>query len=380
VFPEHEFDVEFTIDNGSEVHSGYAQTTAKCGVCHSVHRAPVYGTTSNGTSPTTSSRYTLSPYATANADTQLLLRSTAAGACDFCHVTSGFNLMYGGDATKQWVSSTDTEYSWNEFYGHTTGCVSCHAVHGANALPGSKVLKYTGVKYSSGFELRAQDELWGTDSPLYATWEDLTTNTLRQSAIDDGVTQADAAVTVNCATCHHNYSPDNNYMINDDLDAVALFQSGAWANPNGSTYVYNTATEVPGDPPGAGAWGNTFVMKYHNHPMKNADANFTSPGASAGINNVGKSVSDEDSYTCRSCHNAPREVLDGQFVIQSFPHYTPGYYKFMTAMDQAAFDTPDTFEEVDMGRIPFFETGTKGPAIMNDGYCIKCHSGIGTAY
>ncbi len=385
VFPEHEFNVEFTIDNGTEVHSGYAQTTAKCGVCHSVHRAPVYGTATAGTSPTTSSRYQLNPYETANADTQLLLRSTAAGACDFCHVTSGQKLMYGGDATKAWVSSADTAYSWNEFYGHTTGCPSCHSTHGASTLPGSKNLKYDGVKASSGFNLRVQDEIFG--GPLWATKADMIAGVLKPSALADGVNLRDASITANCSTCHYNYSPDNNTMINDDLDSVALFQSGAWSKPNGSLFVYNTATQVPSAALGAGAWGNTFVMKYHNHPMKNADVLFTSPGA-GGLATDG-SVANFDSYNCVSCHTAPRStVMDGAYIVQSFPHYTPGYYKFMGALDQGAFQTPATKADVDLGRAGYYNQpkwmATLGhlgrPAVMNDGYCLKCHSAIGTSF
>ena len=50
VFPAAEFHITFDIDNGSWAlgtatpHSGYSQSTAKCGVCHAVHRAPTAGT------------------------------------------------------------------------------------------------------------------------------------------------------------------------------------------------------------------------------------------------------------------------------------------------------------------------------------------------
>lgn len=380
--------LSYSIDNGSWAlgtatpHKGYSQTTAKCGVCHSVHRAPTQGTASTA-DPTTSSRYALTGYtAIATPDTQLLLKSNAAGSCAFCHIIGGHEDMYGGDVTMSWTTNSNPELSWNEFYGHTSNCVQCHAVHGAYTLPGSKILKYQGVKSSSTFQLKVQPEVY-TNSPLWASQADMINGVLKPDAIADGVTLAEAAVTAHCSICHANYSPDNNYMINNDLQNVQLFQSGAWASANGVTTPW-----VPGVSPGT--WSNTFSMKYKNHPMKNADAIFTSPGATG--NATDGSVSVADSYNCQSCHNAPK-VKDGIFIVQSFPHYTPGYYKFMEALDQTAFATPDTVAEVNLGRIPFYEaahlgdsgkvsadTFGKGPAIMNDGYCTKCHTEVGQTW
>ena len=365
----------FSINNGSYAdgtaspHKTYSQTTAKCGVCHQIHRAPTLGTASTA-APTTSSRYTLSGYtALATPDTQLLLKSTANGACAYCHISSGYHLMYGGDATMAWVTNADAELSWNEFYGHSTSCTQCHAVHGAYTFPDSKILKYSGVKASGTFELIVQPEIYGASSPLYASLANVQDGVLKASAIADGVTLEDAAVTGLCSICHANYSPDNNTMINNDLKNAQLFQGGAWANANGSTspWVYGVS---------AGTNSNSFSMKYKNHPMKNADALFSSPGAT--LNATDGSVSITDSYVCQSCHNAPTGQLDGMYFVQSFPHYTPGYYKFMAAQNQAAFSTPDTKAEVDLGRIPFYEADPlHAPAIMNDGFCTKCHVNIG---
>lgn len=374
VFPDAA-GLNFSIDNGSYAlgtaspHKTYSQTTAKCGVCHSVHRAPTLGTSSTSM-PTTSSRYSLNGYTAANADTQLLLKSTAAGSCVYCHVSSGYHLMYGGDATMSWTTNADPELSWNEFYGHTNNCVQCHAVHGAYTLPGSKILKYEGVKASSTFELQVQPEVY-TTSPLWNTKADMIAGNLTAAAVADGVTLEDAAVTAHCSICHANYSPDNNTVINNNLQNVQLFQSGAWASANGNTTPWVQGVS-------AGTWSNTFSMKYKNHPMKNADALFSSPGAT--LNATDGSVSIADSYNCQACHNAPSDQLDGMYFVQSFPHYTPGYYKFMEALDQTAFSTPDTVAEVNLGRIPFFEADPlKAPAIMNDGYCTKCHVNVGVS-
>jgi cytochrome c553 len=302
--------------------------------------------------------------------------------------------MYGGDITMAWTTSADAEYSWNEFYGHTNNCVQCHAVHGAYTLPDSKILKYQGVKSSSTFALQVQPEIYGAASPLYASKADMIAGVLKPAAIADGVTLEDAAVTANCSICHANYSSDNNALINANLQNLQLFQGASWDTPNGSA---PTQPWVPGVK--AGGWRageppaiwNTFSMKYKNHPMKNADAKFSSPGATG--NATDGPVSAADSYYCQSCHNAPTELLDGQYIVQSFPHYTPGYYKFMAALDQSAFATPVWKAEVDLGRIPFFEhadqglwpingvvNAWKGPAVMNDGYCTKCHTEVGMTF
>ena len=95
-------------------------------------------------------------------------------------------------------------------------------------------------------------------------------------------------------------------------------------------------------------------------------------------------VSNTGSSTCQSCHNAPTYREDGGYIYQSFPHYTPGYYKFMVAQNQAAFDTPATAAEYMEGREEFYNTvalpNPGRPAIMNDGYCTKCHNTVGVDY
>ncbi len=229
----------FSIDNGSYAlgtaspHKGYSQTTAKCGVCHSVHRAPTLGTGSTA-APTTSSRYALNRlhhdrHRRHSAATEV----HRSDACAYCHISSGYHLMYGGDATMAWTTSADAEYSWNEFYGHTSNCVQCHAVHGAYTLPGSKILKYQGVKASSTFELQVQPEVY-TNSPLWASKADMLAGTLKPAAIADGVTLEDASVTAHCSICHANYSPDNNTMINNDLPTCSSSRAARGRTPTAS--------------------------------------------------------------------------------------------------------------------------------------------------
>lgn len=399
VFPST-WNVTFNIDNGTSPHGLYSQTSAKCSVCHSVHRAPTAGTSSQSTldfggTANSSSRYAESTW-TAQATTQLLLRSSAAASCTYCHVSSGAKKMFGGDASLALFG--EGENSWNEFYSHTTGCTSCHAVHGANTFGGNGVaglvLKYQGVKKLGTIPLVVQPEVYG-NSPLYANFTDMVNGNVKAAALTAGVTPLTAAVTAQCSICHVNYSPASNQVINPGWTNPNLFQGGSWGSANGSTqgiFVGTTADPVAALPgvPGATYTNRAFtgtpsswIMAFKNHPMKVPDATFAGAGAGAGVAGL-VSVSGTQSLTCQSCHDAPT-VLTAGYYVSSFPHYTPGYYKFMRAQDQAAFDTPATIGQVMLGREGFFNsgfgTGRPGkPAIMNDGYCKKCHTTVGSMY
>lgn len=403
VFPST-WDVEFNIDNGTSPHGLYSQTSAKCGVCHSIHRAPTAGTSSKSTldfggSANTSSRYAESTW-TAQATTQLLLRSTAAGSCSYCHISSGAKKMFGGDASLALFG--EGENSWNEFYSHTTGCTSCHAVHGAKALGGNGVaglvLKYQGVKKLGTIPLVVQPEVYN-NSPLYANFNDMVNGNVKAAAIAAGATPLSAAVTAQCSICHVNYSPASNQVINPDWSNPNLFQGGSWGSANGTTtpiFVGTTADPVlalPGYPgaayttrtPAPGATPSSWIMAFKNHPMKVPDAVFSGAGAGSNVSGLlPVTPANKQSLTCQSCHDAPTTLVAGYYV-SSFPHYTPGYYKFMTAQDQSAFDTPSTIGEVMLGREGFFNSGfgtnrPGKPAIMNDGYCKKCHTTVGSMY
>jgi nitrate/TMAO reductase-like tetraheme cytochrome c subunit len=403
VFPPADFNVSFAIDNGTSPHGLYSQTSAKCSVCHSVHRAPYLGTSSQSTLDfgglaQTSSRYAESTW-TAQADTQLLLRSTAANSCSYCHISSGAKKMFGGDASSILAGGifSDGVNSWQEFYAHTTGCTSCHAVHGANTFQGNGVaglvLKYQGIKKLGTIPLVVEPEVY-TNSPLYANFTDMINGTVKPAALAAGATPLSAAITAQCSVCHVNYSPANNQVINPNWTNPNLFQGGSWGSANGSTrgiFVGTTADPVAALPgyPGA-AFTNravtgtpsSWIMSFKDHPMKVPDAVFAGPGAGSGVASAGP-VANAQSLTCQSCHDAPTILVAGYYV-SSFPHYTPGYYKFMTAQDQGAFDTPSTIAQVMLGRQGFYNSFSPGrpgkPATMNDGYCKKCHTTVGSMY
>lgn len=92
---------------GESPHGGYTTSTDKCKVCHAVHGAAVSG--------------------------QRLLRSEAANACTFCHITGGFAIdqPYGIDETGYTIDYENNHASSHE--GSTyAGCQSCHSVHGSD--------------------------------------------------------------------------------------------------------------------------------------------------------------------------------------------------------------------------------------------------------
>jgi hypothetical protein len=419
VFPVA-WNVDFAINNSASPHFGYAQSTAKCSVCHAVHRAPTAGTSAFATkdltgtgfgrntttgalidtgTAVTSSRYTANPW-TSEATTQLLLRSSAARACIYCHIVQGApDKMYGGVSSLAPYASEGAD-GWGEFYAHTTGCTACHAVHGANTFKGSgvatKILKYQGVKNLGTIPLVVQPEVYAGNPALYTSFTNMVNGSLSASASAAGVTRLQGAVTAQCSICHASYAVGE-AEVNANFLNAELFQPGSWNTANGSTaqiIVGTTASPVSVLPgiagityTSVGSSQGSLIMKYKNHPLKGGGQPFKGAGAGAAFTVGNIIVSNTSSSACQSCHNAPESLVQSGYVVQSFPHYTPGYYKFMSAQTQGLFDTPVTNAEVMLGRRGFYSTYIPAtfsrpgrPAVMNDGYCTKCHNTVGTDY
>lgn len=108
--------LEWVDSYGSDTpHNGFTTTSAKCAVCHSVHKAA--------------------------ADGQLLLRTTSEDACVYCHISSTTGLIgiYDGDTSLY----TDDNKNNHSLAGGAP-CIGCHSVHGADTYTGkiaSKILK-----------------------------------------------------------------------------------------------------------------------------------------------------------------------------------------------------------------------------------------------
>ncbi len=284
-------------------HQGYAEGTDKCAVCHAVHNAPVTGSAyTTGTvqwGPTTD-------------DTEMLLRSSVANACVYCHISTaiGGKQLYNGDATL-WTNPTSVSaYAENVAHNrNSANCVNCHSVHGASTFGGavaSKILKYPDTT-------KFQDEDFGANG-LFADAAAAKTDSNR-----------DAQVSVFCTQCHQNYSPSSETTLNADGDVVT--KDAAYTGPTGT---------------GGG-------IMYKSHPMKSAETTFSAKGATST-----KTAAFAGSNYCRSCHDAGGVDSPAGVIDNSFPHYTAGAYNFMKAGANAAG-----------------AEGLHDKAV--DGHCLKCH-------
>lgn len=347
-------------------HAGYSTTTVKCSVCHSIHRSSVPGlrirNQVNGdwiVGDTTS-------------DSQMMLRSSVANSCDYCHIetAAGGVRLYNGNEENRHSAL------WDGGYGHTVtnACTYCHAVHGANTFKGDatsaagKTIKYTATQHTrnelfstvlpsgnvvygvtswginpnvagnmanhtfhnpdSGEDIviGVEDEIYTEDASGVLTDPNnkaqvlglqnlvLGTGTLINSAAD--ASWKDVQVGAFCTTCHSNmYSSASENVQNPDQD------SGLWGG------TYGGWTDVAAFPYSSGTW------KVKGHPVVDATADFAAGGSTLG---TGKTVAWASADTCRKCHDAGTDDAPAGVVYSSWPHITPGYYRFMGAGASAA--------------------------------------------
>jgi len=303
-------------------HIGYTVNTDKCAVCHAVHNAPVAGTSWNASTTPLPDPWT----ARTGEETQMLLRSSVANACVYCHIETNIGgvQLYNGDATK-WTSPT----GFNENVAHNRGsanCVNCHSVHGSGTFKGSATSKILKAPVQASF----QDEVFGTstnvalDGGLYAD---------RDTAVADMALGKDYQVTVFCVQCHQNFSRAAETTLNPDGD-----------------FVYGDAAYVDGDP--------AANKQYKSHPMKAAETTLTANGKTAAVGTVAWKAS----TTCRSCHDAGFTDQAAGVTDSNFPHYTAGAYNFVKVAANAA--------------APAVGSGNDH---ASDGMCLKCHVQDGTA-
>ena len=311
-------------------HQNYQLTTEKCAVCHSVHAAAASNAAAG----------VFGADATGANETQLLLRTSAADACTYCHITStvaGLQI-YGGVAS---------QYTVGDVYGHngsaSAACTSCHSVHGADTFGG----------YIAGKILRAGGNVVGSASGQVQSEAAATLNTaLAPSTVFNaaGAGNGDMQVTAFCTRCHKTFS---------DASEQTITASGYFKAYNGAV---------------------TFgAQSYKNHPLKAADAVFSANGAT-----FTGTAAFAGSETCRSCHAAGSTRRStsyggpGGLVAWSFPHYTPGNADFLVA----GAGTADPNIGIDNTSLtkPAGSTAVSNPS--EDGVCLRCHtnaSAIGNA-
>ena len=99
--------------------------------------------------------------------------------------------------------------------------------------------------------------------------------------------------------------------------------------------------------------------------MTSSVATYANPAASPQARS-GK-VAFAPSSTCRSCHDAGGTDQGAGIHADSFPHSTPGYFRFMHSAGSIA------------------DSSHENTAGMQDGLCLKCHrssetTGVGLTY
>lgn len=294
-------------------HKNYSLNTQKCQVCHSVHSAPGV--------PTAAPNQWSDTWAITD-NPELLLRSTVANACTYCHVQTNIGgvQIYNGDAGR---------YTIEDPFGHNanaaTGCSDCHSVHGADTFAGAvvgKVLRANGgtIANTAG---NVQSEL----ASYYAS--------IGVANVFNSPNR-DAQISAFCSRCHKTFSSGS------DQDITA--SGNMWSDA-----VVDLGAET-----------------YSNHPMKGAGATFNVAAASY----KGRVAWDDATY-CRSCHgagNVKQAAADGGaggVQLSSFPHHTPNQAMFLLS-GWGSGDPLDKDSNL-----------TAGHTVMDatqDGVCLRCHT------
>lgn len=312
-------------------HQNYQLNTEKCAVCHSVHAAAASNAAIGD----------FGPSATGAAETQMLLRSSVADACTYCHISTNV-------AGLQIYNGVATNYSASDVYGHngstSAECADCHAVHGADTFGGyiaGKILKAGGnavANVSGSVQTEAAANLVVSSGTVFTA-----------PLAADG----DVQVTAFCTRCHKTFST---------ASETTVTASGYFEEYDG---------------------GVTFgVRSYKNHPLKAADAVFSAAGA-----NYAGTVAWANAETCRSCHAAGSTRRStsyggpGGLVAWSFPHHTPGNSNFLvsgTSILDANIGIDNTAVTKPVG------SNTVNVAAA-DGVCLRCHdngagAGVGDGF
>lgn len=239
---------------GTSPHGGYSTNTVKCQVCHAPHYASKSG--------------------------QVLLQSTVANACTYCHVNtlSAYVQVYGSNPAN--YSGTDFPNAHNEF---TVGavekgvtCTKCHQVHAASNIVANNAY------LASKLLISPQTWVPGVNPALGVPLPSDTSQT---------------ALTKFCEACHFTVQ----------TNPGEKFQFGVfWTNE----YAYGQGLPGPAN--------------LTSHVATLAHANYTNPAAST-TTKVAWGNSDD----CSDCHSSG-------FGGAAWPHYTTGSRFLESAVSSGA--------------------------------------------
>jgi hypothetical protein len=374
-------------------HQNYLEGTEKCGVCHAVHRAPVFGVSWDTSqtnpavkTPVAGGQYNRQEFdnsfasipATTTAylnSTQMLLQTDVAQSCDYCHILTAI----GGDQLYAGKPSLRTG-EWNEGFAHGNACTACHAVHGVSANYATPALwgnygTFQGPIKSKVLKVRAKGSGGAVGSAAEYNWQDETVaigSLGKAEYAASGISGAAAWAAAQTAADYAggvrvNYAVDrlnvplfpsptdaiNGTLVRPDASAYDAqsgvfctfchqnygYASEATVNPDGDRSLfqgpwYALAGVVPNVTGTAGTWqtmngASGYGAPFKNHPVKAVYGTFDAAGKSA---TVPAQVAFANASTCVSCHDAGlNRPVDSQtgVFIESYPHFTPGYFHFV---------------------------------------------------
>ena len=320
-------------------------------------------------------------------------------SCLYCHVDTalGGKQVYAGK--RQYIVSTPgvPGSEWDNGFGHNRECTLCHAAHVTPNAIGTfqgpakpKVLRV--LPNASGADGAPEGYAWqdelivigsvGKASLLDSTIPGMAEWAARQTVDDLVVDALNVPLFPNAADAiaGTNVRPGAS-VFDAQVSAFCTFCHASYGYASEETLNPDGANLLSGD-------------SYRSHPLKAVDGGFEAAGKSA---SVPSQVAFADASTCRSCHDAGARHATG-LIIQSFPHFTPGYYRFLKSGARAgasmtnAPPIPESLDADDAGRISvaqaWIEDASNFDAAQTvaDGQCLKCHvsgsglEGVGHTY
>jgi hypothetical protein len=291
-------------------HIGYTTTTAKCAVCHAVHKAAPTG--------------------------QLLLNDTVDGSCSYCHIETSVGVV-------QIYNGNENAYLVDSKYNHSAGggapCNGCHSVHGSDAYTGPiirKILK----------RLPIQPSLVGFFTGSTSTPDPIYTGTFPFTLPSD----PDIIL------------PAVSGLENEEWRVAKNVQSTAFCTSCHPYFTHASEDLITTDRMVVGNAISTETTTFASHPLKR-QWDYTGPGTYEwNFQAAGSTLPDytQVAWTstdgCHTCHGDGAYIDSGGGLQESsYPHYTPYRQRFLISQYPDGgwgMDTADSQE---------------------DGTCLLCH-------
>ncbi|MBA4370975.1 MAG: hypothetical protein C0418_05280 [Coriobacteriaceae bacterium] len=303
-------DITVSVDTAANTITGRTSSFSPFGVGYSPWEPT--STANIGSLPTPHKGYTVSTNKCAVCHSahkseptgEVLLGVPAADACSFCHIETGIGIRRIYDATTTAYAIDSSVTAFGGGFAHTKDsviCQDCHSVHGARTLDGGNIAKIL------------KDWTYWRDAP--GGFTDYSTLALAKWSNPATVAVKYDQQSAWCTGCHKYFTES----YDTSAAAVQYFDGTGWAF--------------------AGSHVMTSAPKAYGNPHRTMEG----------------TVAFAPTATCRTCHNAGAVDTTGGTVTNSFPHYTPDFYRFMGVGASVA------------------ETASANTTGTVDGLCLKCH-------